>query len=177
MPGIKKTVRRVLGVFALVMAGFGLYYNYYTASIAITGGFERVNSESKLLFFYPIFTVMSAICVLCYLLLSWAGLQFLLGRNFSRLIFTGLMIFEPVFFFGHIVWWFIPFIGLSIGASTGVALGGLMYQFNILFPIWAPLLLWWTERPPKTTKNAEQVMDVNRSKASQSLSKFTAMTR
>jgi len=147
----KATIRRILGTVAMLMAGFGLYYNVQTASVAITGGFEKTLSEVSTQYFYPVFTVMSAVCVLCYILLCWAGFKLVLGREFSLRIFTGLMIFEVLFFLCLGPLWLVPVIGSSIGASTGVAAGGLMVQFLILFPLWAPVLLWWIERRPKNT--------------------------
>jgi hypothetical protein len=35
---------------------------------------------------------------------------------------------------------------MSVGAATGIANGGLMAQFIILFPLWAPLVVWWARK-------------------------------
>ena len=42
--------------------------------------------------------------------------------------------------------WLIPDIGMSIGAATGVANGGLVIQGITLFPLWGPLLVTWAAR-------------------------------
>jgi len=161
MSNNKKTIRKLLGIVALLMAGFGLYYNSQTAYVAITGGFEGIHPDGNPKYFYLIFAVMSTICVLCYLLLSWLGIRLLLGRTFRGQVFNGLMIFEVLYFLCLGPLWLTPVIGRSIAASTGVATGGLMAQFLILFPIWAPFLLWWTERSPINATKAEQDVPPN----------------
>jgi len=54
-----------------------------------------------------------------------------------------VVLFEVMYFFFIAMLWIHPEFGLSIGAATGVANGGLMFQFLIGFPLWAPLAVIW----------------------------------
>ncbi len=42
--------------------------------------------------------------------------------------------------------WTVPKIGLSVAGATGAANGGLMAQFIILFPLWAPFAVHWARK-------------------------------
>lgn len=57
-----------------------------------------------------------------------------------------MLLFEIVYFFSLGMLWLAPSMGMSVAAATGVANGGLMAQFLILFPLWAPLLAFWARR-------------------------------
>ncbi|MCH7813117.1 MAG: hypothetical protein IID40_03760 [Planctomycetes bacterium] len=65
-------------------------------------------------------------------------------------LFTGVMIFEVVYFFGIAFFgiallWMTPGIGRSVAAASGISSGGLMFQFLPLFPLWGPLLARWAK--------------------------------
>lgn len=133
----------VVGSLATLVALFGLYYNAMTLVTAFRGGFSHLVAEQKITYFYPAFYVMSAVCVTCYLLLFLFGIDFLRLRFRCVWAFTGVLIFEVIYFICIGMSWLIPSMDMSIATATGVANGGLMAQFFILFPIWAPLVLLW----------------------------------
>ena len=96
--------------------------------------------------FYAAFYAMSAICVVCYLILFWGGYQ-LARRRFSvSWLLISAWLFEIVYFLVIGLTWRIPDLGGSIAGATGVANGGLMAQFFILLPFWGPLAIFWVKR-------------------------------
>lgn len=144
----------IVGLVATVASLFGLWINGTTIVTALRGGFSGLVNQQGLSYFYPAFAVMSGICILCYVLLLVLGIDLLRSRlRWSRLL-TGLLIFEVVYFFSIALFWLVPSIGMSVGAATGVANGGLMFQFIILFPLWAPLILWRARRKSEDEQTA-----------------------
>ena len=71
--------------------------------------------------------------------------------------FTVVVIAEVVYFFSISILWLVPKINMSVAAATGVANGGLMIQFIILLPIWAPIVLRVAKR--KQECNISQQVD------------------
>lgn len=141
-----KIVPRVIGAIAILCAAFGLWYSVSTLELAFAGKFQARREPHATPHFELAFYVMSAVCLICYLLLTVFGIQFLRGRTAHARAFTGLLIFEVFYFFLIAMLWLVPGIGMSVGAATGVANGGLMAQFVILFPLWAPPLAFWAQR-------------------------------
>jgi len=95
---------------------------------------------------YQAFYVMSAVCVTCYIVLAVCGVQFLRLSTSLMWLFVGVLIVE-------VAMWFItgrlslhPTYGYSVGAATGISQGGLVPQFFILLPLWAPVLVWLARR-------------------------------
>lgn len=139
-------ILRIIGVAALLCAAFGLWYN-----ITVLGNFwsRRLHVDAwrhDAPYFFPAYGIMSTVCLACYGLLAFFGIQFLRGRADHLRRFAILMIFEVAYFFSIVLMWLIPDLGMSVAAATGVANGGLMVQFVIFFPLWAPLLAFWATR-------------------------------
>jgi hypothetical protein len=129
----------------LLTTAFGLYYNAASMSAAFRGAFDPLLQQSDLPYFYHAFFIMSAICIVCYVVLFLCGVDLVRSRlRGSRLVIL-VLLFEVGFFLAVASLWREPTIGPSVGAATGVANGGMMAQFMILLPIWAPLLLWWAK--------------------------------
>jgi hypothetical protein len=147
----------IVGVFAILTALFGLYYNATSLMVAFRGAFDQVVKQDDEPYFYPAFYIMSVVCLLCYVALVVCGFD--LVR--CRLRWSGLAIFilllEVGYFFAVGSLWFEPTIGGSVAAATGVANGGLMAQFVILFPLWGPLTLWWA----RSKQRAGEAASVN----------------
>jgi hypothetical protein len=139
--------RSVVFVAAVsIIAGlFGLYYNGEGLLAAFGGRFSDLVAQQKLTGFYAAFYTMSGICMACYLLLLASGVNLLRGLLRWSVVLTAVVIFEVLYFFAIGALWLSPF-GMSVGAATGVANGGLMVQFLVLFPLWAPVLLWRARR-------------------------------
>ncbi|OYW73128.1 MAG: hypothetical protein B7Z37_22710 [Verrucomicrobia bacterium 12-59-8] len=150
-----KIVLPGIGAIAILCAVFGLWYNAYTLELAFSGKLQARGEPHEEPYFELAFYVMSAVCVICYLLLIFFGIQFLRGRTVHVRAFTRLLIFEVIYFFLIAMLWLVPDpdMGMSIAAATGIANGSLMAQFVILFPLWAPPLAFWAQRhlPPDTT--------------------------
>ena len=97
--------------------------------------------------------IMSTICIVCYILLMVTGVQFVRGKTGLARLFTGVLIFEVVYFFSVAMMWLMPKIGMSVAAASGVANGGLAFQIITLFPLWAPFTVRWAIR------NQEELSD------------------
>lgn len=131
-----------VGVASILMAAIGLLYSLTTLFM----DFSDLTSDHDFPYFYPAFYTMSGICIGCYIVLLACGVQFIRLRTRLIGLFVGVIIFEVVYFISIGLMWLIPGIGMSIGAATGVANGGLMFQAFILFPLWAPLLAGWAHK-------------------------------
>jgi hypothetical protein len=131
-----------VGVVSAALAMVGLSYNLTT----LFTDFTDLVQTHGIPYFYPAFYAMSAICIACYLVLLTCGVQFIRLRPGLLKLFVGVVVFEVVYFFSIGILWVVPNIGTSIGAATGVANGGLMFQAVILFPLWAPVLARWAAR-------------------------------
>jgi hypothetical protein len=131
----------ILGVFSLISAGLGLLYNFGTLSAVWSGAFDEVRSElgEELPKVETAYYTMWAICTAFYLGLAFCGAQFLRYRHEIIWTFTGIMAAEVLFFIivGRL-WAHSPYAA-SISAATGIAAGGLMVQFLLLFPLWGPI--------------------------------------
>ena len=139
-----------VGIASIAMAGSGLWYNLTT----LFTDFSSLVQEHGMAYFYPAFYIMSAICMACYIALLICGVQFVRLRTSLLKLFIGVIIFELAYFCSIGTMWLIPPIGMSIGAATGVANGGLMFQAFILFPLWAPFLASWATRRLRETEQA-----------------------
>jgi hypothetical protein len=147
----------VVGATILVAAILGLFYNAASAAGAFMGVFDPLIQTQKLTWFYHAFFVMSGICVFCYAVLFACGIDLVRSHLRSTLIVTMIFALEVVYFFSIGPLWLHPTLGHSIGAATGVANGGLMIQFMIALPLWAPIVLWWAKLREETATVAGQV--------------------
>lgn len=136
----------IVGVVAIVTAILGLLYSALTISTAIQGNFSSLNEEYDLPYFYQALSIMSAICIACYLILIVCGISLVRSRLSSCRLVIFVLLFEVGYIFAIGSLWMEPTFGESIAAATGVANGGMMIQMIILFPLWGPLLLWWAKR-------------------------------
>ena len=135
----------IVGVIAVVTAVLGLCYNAMGVMSAMRGAFNPMLRQNDLPYFYPAFFIMSGICVFCYVVLLVCGVDLIRSRlRWSRLVIL-VLLFEVGYFFAVGSMWLESTIGYSVAAASGVANGGLVAQYIILFPIWGPLVLWWAK--------------------------------
>ena len=136
------TVLRVVAVLTTTMAALGLLYN---GSVLWTLLMNRQHDPGTP-YFLPAFLIMLGLCTGFYVILLVLGICFVRGRTELVRVFTGLMRCEVIYFVLVVALWFMPRIGPSMAAATGVANGGLMFQGVILFPLWAPSAVKWAKR-------------------------------
>lgn len=142
---------RFVGCALVLLAGLGLWYN--------GGGlFAAVPPDPSLPYLLHAFCIMSAICVACYVTLLVIGIQFIRLNSSLLRLFIGIMIFEVVYFFSLPFVWMTPVIGASVGAASGVANGGLMFQFVPLFPLWGSLLARWAKQEIEASQSDGDVL-------------------
>ena len=140
---VKKTLS-IIGIVAIICAAFGLFYNLRSVGYIFSDAMRELDKDAP--YFYPAYFIMSGVCVICYLLLMASGIQFLRGRLGWISAFIALLIFEVVYFFAVAFLWMLPGIGRTVAAASGVANGGLMFQFVILFPLWGGILAYRAKR-------------------------------
>ena len=137
------TISRIMvlttAIITVLCCLFGLFYNSSSLISASSGAFENVDDQP---YFYQAFYSMSVICIVFYLCLLGFSIDFIRGNFRTVIPFTGVLIIEVVYFFSIGSLWMDPKIGMSVAGATGVANGGLMAQFIILLPLWAPIVLW-----------------------------------
>ena len=151
-----KAIMITVGVISILLAVVGFWYNLTT----LFTDFSELVQKQDIPHFYPAFYLMSAICIGCYIILLICGVQFVRLRTRLLKLFSGVIIFEVVYFFFIGIMWMVPKIGMSVGAATGIANGGLMFQAFILFPLWAPFLAGWAARKiAKSTKSSNQTLE------------------
>ena len=156
LPG---AILTAIGSVALLCAGFGFLYNAESLAVAFRGGFERQVAEHDLRSFYPAFYVMSAFCIVFYVVLFWCGLRLLGRRANAAWPFSVLMVVEVLYFLT--VASFAPFADdLSVAGAFGVANGGLMAQGVILLPLWGPPSALWASRRIASNASADRDADV-----------------
>lgn len=139
----RETVLKLVGVTAIVLAIGGLWYNF----AGLPTFLANREHDPEIPYFLPAFLIMSAICVVCYLLLILIGLQLMRGRLGVLPLFKGVLVFEVGYFLlVSLISWPIPKLGMSIAAAFGIANGGLMLQAFVLFPLWAVPAVRWAQR-------------------------------
>src|SRR5438128_12333573 len=89
---------------------------------------------------------MSTICIVCYTVLFYIGVQMIRGRTDVVRLLVFLVVFEILYVFAVGSLWLMPDYGRSIAAATGVSNGGMMFQVFALFPIWAPIIAFLASR-------------------------------
>jgi len=125
-----------------VTALLGLFYNASSLFAAYAGAFDRMPGKVNLPYFEFAFFVMSSICVSCYLVMIVCAIDLLRLRLRTGQLLAFVLVFEVGYFFAVGSMWREPTVGSSIAAATGIANGGLMAQFLILFPVWGPTAMW-----------------------------------
>ena len=143
---IPKGVLVTVGVCSTALALLGLWYNLHTLLVSLSGTFSDLVERHDIPHFYTAFYTMSAICIVCYAILLFCGVQFVRSRTGVFPLFVGVLVFEVAYFFSVAMMWMVPGVGMSVGAATGVANGGLMFQAVVLFPLWAPFLAGWARK-------------------------------
>ncbi len=141
-----KTSLVLLGVFCIITAVFGLFYNYSSLTEDLSGTFAP---NKDIPYFRHAFYTMLTISTFCYLLLIYFGVVFLRRDARFAWFFISLMMFEIVYLLLLSLSWFLlptSELRLSVAAATGVANGGLMAQFIVLFPLWGSILAIWARK-------------------------------
>jgi len=136
----------LLGIVTLIAALGGVVYNVSTFASVLGGATDEAASVPELPHFRTAFYVMSAVCLSCYGLMILGACRMLRGRSYPTTLLVLVWAFEVLYFFLVGASWLLPGIGSSIAGATGVANGGLMFQFAILLPLWGPLLALWIGR-------------------------------
>jgi hypothetical protein len=145
---IARIALALVGIVAIGLALVGCAYN----ALTLSADFSQLNDPDVERFFYPAFYTMTAVCIGCYLLLFYIGVQMVRGKTSVTRLLVLLLVFEVLYFFTIGFLWMTPDYGTSIAAATGVANGGLMFQVFALFPFWAPVVAFLASRSLDETR-------------------------
>ncbi len=134
---------RSVGIASIFTAICGIWYTIKVLWLL----HSNIPSDSEAPYFAPFLYAMSLICMSFYISLLFFGIQFLRLRTELYLLFIGTVVLEVGYFcFVAAFWTFpIPTVAFSIAAATGIN-AGLLFQFLILFPLWAPFTVVWARR-------------------------------
>jgi hypothetical protein len=141
-PGTAELTIRGVGAVTLGCAIYGFYFNFSTFRSILRRGREPDDPP----YFREAFYVLSAICIFFYVVLGWIGTEFVLGRSERWAVFVTILVAEIIYVAVVGALWARSKHAMSIGAATGVSIGGLMAQLFILLPIWGPVVVWLARR-------------------------------
>ncbi len=150
---VSKTAEKwviAVGIISILLAVLGLLsYLLGLFWFVVSDSMQDLDNP----YFGPIFYVTSLICIGCYITLLVCGVKFVRLRTNVFKLFVGVVIFEVAYFVIKplIISLIISHISsrsclVGIFLATGLADGGLVFQFFILFPLWAPILVGWAIR-------------------------------
>ena len=145
-PRTASIVLRVVGGIAVTCAVLGVLYNAASLFGVLTGAIDGVGKEFSAPYIKQAFFVMSTCYVAFYVVLMWCGVRFLQLSTSLWTLFTTLLVAEVVVHLAIGALWANPTHGMSIAAASGISGGGVMPQFFILFPLWAPVATWFASR-------------------------------
>jgi hypothetical protein len=144
-------ILRIIGAISIFMGLIGIVYSI-DSIITIPANLSSHSLSIDTTYYIIAFWIMISICIACYISLSVIGYMFIRLYTKMRRLFMVVLIIEISYFIIRIiVLSFLGFIGASklvrsISAAGGVANGGMMVQFIILFPLWAPILANWAHK-------------------------------
>ena len=137
---------RGVGIVSVVVAVGGICYTLASLFAVATGAIDQVAVVYKTPHVHAAFYVMASTCMLFYGAVFVCGVQFIRLRSSFWWLFTAILGAEVAFHF-LVGWlWSHPTLGSSIAGASGISSGGLMLQFFILFPLWAPIAVWLAHR-------------------------------
>jgi hypothetical protein len=142
---IARRVFIIIGTISICLAVLGVGYN----ACYLSADYSDILISGETPFFYAAFFTMSAICILCYSILLLVGIRMVRLQSRAVTILCAVLGFEVAY---TLVEPLVAInisdsrISMSIAAATGVANGGLMFQYVVLFPLWAIPLAWWARK-------------------------------
>jgi hypothetical protein len=139
---------RSVGILAVLLAIAGLLYTAASSyQVVVSDDIDQLATEHGAPYIRAAFYVMASICVAFYLVLLLCGVRFVLLHSGLWWLFTAILAAEVLYYFSIGYWfWPHPTLGRSIAGATGISSGGLMFQFLLLFPLWAPVAVYLARR-------------------------------
>ena len=136
--GISVTLRAV-GATSILLALTGFAYN----AKSFAGVLRTDISEPAAPYLTAAFLTLSGVCVVCYLALLVLGIDFLRLQTRGRHLFAVLMAFEVLFpvLIRLVCELGSETVAMSVAGATGISIGGLVPQFLLGFPLWAPVAI------------------------------------
>ena len=137
---------RAVGIVAVLLAAGGVLYTATSLYTVASGGIDELAVEAGTPSVHSAFYVMATICLFFYAVVLICGIQFIRLRSSLWWLFSAVLVAEVAFYF-LVGWlWSHPTFGESIAGASGISSGGLVLQFVVLFPLWAPIVVWLAHR-------------------------------
>lgn len=153
--GAARVILRIVGGLSVLLALGGLLYTTSTTyGFILSGAVDDVAAQHDTPYVRTAFYVMASICTAFYLALLLFGVRLLFLKTRLLWLFTTILIVEVLYFLSIGFFWPHPTYGLSIAAASGVANGGLVLQFFLLFPLWAPFAVYFARRSEQRVQDA-----------------------
>ena len=141
---------RTVGIVAVLLAAGGVLYTATSLYTVASGGIDELAVEADTPYVHSAFYVMATICLFFYAVVLICGIEFIRLRSSLWWLFSAVLVAE-VAFYSLVGWlWSHPTLGDSIGGASGISSGGLVLQFVVLFPLWAPIVVWLAHRTQST---------------------------
>jgi len=141
---------RGVGIVAVLLAAGGVLYTATSLYTVASGGIDELAVEAGTLYVHSAFYAMATICLFFYAVVLICGVQFIRLRSSLWWLFSVVLVAEVAFHF-LVGWlWSHPTLGESIAGASGISSGGLVLQFVVLFPLWAPIVVWFAHRTRTT---------------------------
>jgi hypothetical protein len=137
------------GVLILVLSCLGLLFNISFIRYALHGGLQKLGDNPKYPYIYYAWYTMLTICTIFYFLFIICGVQLLRFRLRTIFWLNALFVLECVYFIALFVAPTILVIRSSVAVASGVN-SGLMLQWFVLLPVWAPWALLKARRSIET---------------------------
>ena len=141
-----RVLLRSVGIVAILFAFEGFLYTAPALYEVAFGAIDQLAVELSLPYVHTAFYVMASICIFFYAILLICGVQFARLRSSLWWLFAAILAAEVIFHFTVGWLWSHPTVGGSIAGATGISSGGLSLQFLLLFPLWAPVLVYVAHR-------------------------------
>ena len=137
---------RAVGIVAILLATGGFLYTAAYLYAVASGGIDQLAVEAGTPYVHTAFYVMASACITFYAVLLLCGIQFVRLRSSLWWLFIAVLVSEVIYYL-LIGWlWSHSTLGSSIAGASGISSGGLVFQFVLLFPFWAPIIVWLARR-------------------------------
>ena len=135
-----------VGIIGGLAALCGIFCNLSALATATAGGYADLIKREGIPYFYAVVYVTSIVCIVCYVLLILCSADFIRLRFRRFPLFVATLCCEVMYLVGTGLLWMSTNLGKSVAVANGAVDDGLMFQFIILFPFWAPLVVLWARR-------------------------------
>lgn len=136
----ERAVLLIIGLVSIIASLLGFWFITMTLSASVEGSrsYDAPSIWPQTPYFAFFFYPMIFISSVCHAILLWSGVEFVCNRTRLVKIFVATIIFEIIYSIASVLCVFIPKVGTSIISAAIGANGSFVFQWMLLFPLWAP---------------------------------------